>query len=337
LSEARSQERGTWYAPADPLVLKRYPSKPPEDPQMFSVYEQGQLRLYQLLFQSMPDGVIATDVNGMITEANHAALNIFGRRTDEVEGQSVFQFLEVEYGSPIQEIIGREIVRGRAIHSRHVFVRRLDGKRRSCTLHVFPLIEECGILRAVGIIRDRTELEELTQIDEKTKLLNHRTFSQRVQEQVLMARRKDKGLGLVYIDLRKFKELNDQFGHDEGDRVIKMVARRLDEGVFRTDFKARSNSAGDEFMLLLTDIDEEGVKKALVKIVRSTTFHAELIDSTDSLVSVPVSADIGVCWRRGEHVPDAKAFIGTADRAMFICKKRVKAGESLEYHIDKIS
>lgn len=336
MAESKHETFGSSYPPpADSAVLEHYPTKRPSDPGLIPVYEQGQLKLFRLLFQNMPDGVVGTDVHGLITEANQAALEIFGRKAEELEGRPVFQHLEDEFGTPIDEIIGREIMRGRAIKARHVYVRRPDGVRRSCTLNAFPLVENGNILRAVGIFRDRTELEELMQIDEKTKLLNHRTFLQRVQEQILMARRKDKPLALVYLDLRKFKELNDQFGHEEGDRIIKMVARRLDEAVFRTDFKARSNNAGDEFTVLLTEIDLENVHKAVAKIAAATSFETELLDEHGRLETVSVSADIGICWRKGEHIPDAKAFIALADRAMYTCKKRVKAGEKLDHCLDK--
>lgn len=320
---------------ADSEVLKKYPAKRPSDPSMLQVFEQGQLKLFRMLFMNLPDGVVVTDVHGFITEANPSALEIFGLRAGELEGQSVFYNLEDEYGAPINEIIGRSIIRGVPTRDRQITVLRPNGDRRACTLSVFPLVEDGKILRAVGVFSDRTELMELVQIDEKTKLMNHRTFLQRVQEQVITARRKDRPLALVYLDLRRFKELNDRFGHEEGDRVIKMVARRLEEALFKTDLKARSNCAGDEFMALLSEIDADYIRKAAEKIANRMTFETELIDNFGRLIPVQISADIGICWRRGEHIPDAKAFINLADVAMYECKKRVKNGELRNYWIDR--
>lgn len=324
---------GSSYPPkADPEMLARYPSRRPSDPALVPAYEQGQLKLLQLLFQHLPDGVVATDPEGLITEANPAAAEIFGRMPEELVNQPIFQHLEDEHGTPLSEVIGREITRFRFVRNRHVYVKRPDGTRRSCTLSAGPLIQDGFILRAFGIFRDRTELEQLVQIDDLTGLLNKRAFEQRLREQILMARRKDEPLALAYLDLRRFKELNDRFGHAEGDRVIKQVGHRIDTGVFDTDFKARSNRAGDEFLVLFTRIVQENVPKAAKKLVAAVTFEAPLIDpETGRVEQVPVSADIGIVWRRGADIPDAEALIEMADKCMYGCKKKVKAGETHEY------
>lgn len=324
---------GSSYPPkADPEMLARYPSRRPSDPELLRQWEEGQLKLLQLLFQHLPDGVVATDPEGLITEANPAAAEIFGRTPTELVNQPIFQHLEDEHGTPLSEVIGREITRFRFVRNRHVYVKRPDGTRRSCTLSAGPLIQDGFILRAFGIFRDRTELEQLVQIDDLTGLLNKRAFEQRLREQILMARRKDEPLALAYLDLRRFKELNDRFGHAEGDRVIKQVGHRIDTGVFDTDFKARSNRAGDEFLVLFTRIVQENVPKAAKKLVGAVTFEAALIDpETQRVEQVPVSADIGIVWRRGADIPDAEALIEMADKCMYGCKKKVKAGEEHEY------
>lgn len=327
----RRKTFGSSYPPkVDPVVLARFPSRRPSDLSLVPAYEQGQLRLLQLLFEHVPDGVVGTDPLGFITEANSAALEIFGRKAEELEGKPIFEYLVDEYGSPLADAIGREITRFRVIRNRHVFVKRPDGTLRSCTLCAGPLVEDGSILRAFGIFRDRTELEALVQIDELTGLLNKRAFLERAEEQIRMCRRKDEPLAIAYIDMRRFKKLNDHFGHAEGDRVLMKVGARLRKEVFETDFCSRLH--GDEFCVLLTRIGRADVEKVGRKIARATSFEIDLVDQkTQQIESVSVSGDIGIVWREDGYIPDAKAMLALADRSMFDCKAAVKRGETVPF------
>ena len=330
----RQETFGSSYPPkADPEVLARFPSRRPSDPSLVPMYEQGQLQLLRMLFEHVPDGVVGTDPSGIITEANPAALEIFGRTPEELEGQPIFVYLEDEYGMHLDELIGREISRFKFVNGRHVYVKRPDGTRRSCTLCARPLIENGTIVRAFGIFRDRTELEQLVQIDEKTGLLNERAFLQRVEEQIRFARKKDLPIAMVYFDLRDFKPVNDRFGHAEGDRVLKKVGKILDETAFKTDFLSRLH--GDEFAILLRDIDRTKVLKPANRLAEAMTFKIDLVDpKTGEMEVITIRADIGICWRRGGDIPDAKALLEQADRRMYACKQSAKRGEPRLFCID---
>lgn len=334
MPEPKRETFGSSYPPkADPEVLARFPSRKPSDPSLIPAYEQGQLRLLRMLFDHVPDGVVGTDPSGHITEANPAALEIFGRKAEELEGQPVFKYLEDERGAPLEFVIGHEISRLKFVSSRHVYVKRPDGTRRSCTLRAKPLVEDGTIVRAFGIFHDRTELEQLVQIDELTGLLNRRTFLERSEEQIKMGRRKDEALALAYVDMRKFKRLNDRFGHAEGDRVLKKVGSRLQKAVFDTDFCSRLH--GDEFCVLLTRIARADVDKVGKKLAEATSFEIDLVDqNTGQIENVSISGDIGICWREDGDIPDAEALLDRADKCMFACKQEVKSGGTCSYKID---
>lgn len=317
----------------DSVIRGLYPSREPSDPSLVPAYERGQLKLHQLLFKNLPDGVVATDPYGMVTDANPAALEIFGCGFDELIGTQIFAHIQDEYGLSLVETVGRVVVGAGFVRNRHVFVKRPDGTVRSCTLCVGPMVEGGVLLRAFGIFRDRTELEQLVQIDEKTGLLNERTFLQRVEEQIKMARRKDEPLAMVYFDMRSFKPLNDHFGHAEGDRVIKKVGKRLDNAAFQTDFKSRLH--GDEFAILLTRIGRADLEGAAQKLAAAVSFEIDLVDPrTGRMETVPIRADLGVAWRRGADLPDAKVLLELADKRMFMCKAAAKNGENCSFRID---
>lgn len=334
LEDPKQETFGSSHPPkADPEILARFPSRQPSDPALIPAYEHGQLRLHQLLFQHLPEGVVTTDPFGLIIEANPAALEIFGRSSKDLEGQPVFKYLEDAYGMPLDELIGREVSRHKFINNHHVYVKRPDGSRRSCTLCAKPLIEEGTIVRAFGIFRDRTELEELVQNDDLTGLFSKRAFLERAEDQIRMCRRKHESLAVVYIDMRKFKRLNDRFGHAEGDRVLMKVGSRLKKAVYETDFCSRLH--GDEYCVLLTRIGQEHLDKVAHKLAEATSFDIDLVDqNTGQIESVSVSGDIGICWREDGDIPDASALLKLADRAMFDCKMAVKRGEDCLYRIN---
>ncbi len=298
--------------------------------------ERDEYEVLRAAIDDLQEGFVTTDGSGLVNEANGAACELFGRKSSELAGTPIFAYLEDEYGVSLADLIGRDIAQKKAVPKRRVFVKRPDGSLRACSLYVRPLLGKNGEIRRVyGILNDLTELELRSQIDDKTGLLNHRTFLERVQEQVRMARRKDEPHALVYIDLREFKKLNDTYGHPEGDRVIKMMGHRLDSRLFQTDFKARSNSAGDEFMVLLTRVEKDHLQKVAEKVLEVVTFEMGLVNpDSDRAATVTISADIGICWRRGADIPDAEAFIATANKVMRTCKRNVKEGKPCTYLID---
>ncbi len=318
---------------ADQGVMERYPSRRPSNPALVPAYEVGQLKLLRLMFHHVPIAMVATDPFGVIVDANPCAIELFGPPLSELVETPIFSHLEDEYGAPLADVIGRQVADFRIVRDRHVFVKNKDGTRRSCMLDVVPLVEDGQILRAFGVFRDRTELEKRTEVDEKTGLLNERTFLKRVEEQIRMARRKDEPLAMVYIDMRHFKQLNDFFGHAEGDRVIRKIGQVLEETAFATDFKSRLH--GDEYAVLLTRIDREKVEKAVGKIAKALAFEIDLARPKDGrIIAANIHADIGVVWRQGADIPSSKELLELADRVMFKAKRRHKDGEDLPFLIE---
>ncbi len=292
------------------------------------MYEEGQLRLFRLMYDMAPDAIVATDPVGLITEANPAARTLFGRACKEMEDQPVFELLVDEFGQSLTDTIGRQIRDRKQIRDRHVFALRPDGVRVPVSLSVYPLIEDGEIVRVIGFFRDRSELEKLVRIDEKTGLLNERMFQERLNEFVLLGRHKHLPLAVAYFDLRGFKPINDRFGHAEGDRVIKKIGALLKANTYESDIRSRLH--GDEFAVLLVRIDREHLEGVAAKLARALTFEIDLIHpKSGDMERVSIRADVGIAWREGAAIPDGKAFLELADHAMYLCKR-----EKLEYRLD---
>ena len=282
-------------------------------------------RVLRHLVDALPDAIMTTTPEGVIIEANPASHKLFHRDASRLHGTSVFSYLVDEYGAPLESVIGRIINSFQDVRSRHVFVKWGAGEdeQTSCCLTAYPLIvEENGVKRidrVVGIFRDQTELEKLVTTDKLTGLLNENGLAARLTEHVLLARRKKFQLAIAYMDLSKFKPVNDTFGHDEGDRALMKFGARLKAGIFDTDIGARKH--GDEFVALLIRPEFASLGKIANKLVQATRFPIDLRHKDDRLETLNISASIGICWREGAGIPeDPKYFLALADKAMYKCK-----------------
>jgi diguanylate cyclase (GGDEF)-like protein len=112
--------------------------------------------------------------------------------------------------------------------------------------------------------RATSELALRARTDPLTDLLNHQAFTEELEQEVERARRYDHGLALVFLDVDRFKEINDTLGHPEGDRVLRCVARLLRETLRASDLAGRMG--GDEFAACLLETDAEAAGHFLARL-----------------------------------------------------------------------
>ncbi|QCF25214.1 GGDEF domain-containing protein [Hydrocarboniclastica marina] len=144
-----------------------------------------------------------------------------------------------------------------------------------------------------------TAEQQLARTDPLTATLNLRAFREQLQYSLALARRHKGHLTLAYIDLDDFKKINDQLGHDEGDRILAAVAAALRNTSRASDTVARLG--GDEFALLMPGTDLEGarkvlrpLKRALLEINRSDNQRVTCSVGAVTFLHVPASAEIAV-------------------------------------------
>ncbi|MGB0721155.1 MAG: diguanylate cyclase domain-containing protein [Gammaproteobacteria bacterium] len=158
------------------------------------------------------------------------------------------------------------------------------------------------------------ELRSMAQYDPLTGLPNRRLFDDRVQQAGALAQRRGKVFALLFIDLDRFKPVNDTYGHGAGDELLKQVAERLKEGVRASDTVARLG--GDEFCLLLLDVD---------CLLNAEAVAQKLLDEINkpfdlSVGQVSISASIGVALFPHEGI-DWEDALREADAAMYRAKR----------------
>jgi len=157
------------------------------------------------------------------------------------------------------------------------------------------------------------EMENLAQHDALTGLPNRRLFLDRLEKAIARARRSSQPLALLFIDLDKFKDINDCFGHEAGDAVLQSVAKRLSAQVRDSDTVARLG--GDEFVVLLENIDScDKVAEVAAKLCNSMQ---EPLPYANQFLNISMSVGVSLHPQDGETLDQ---LINNADRAMYQAK-----------------
>lgn len=284
---------------------------------------------YRELVEHMNDGVfvlraVGTAPDFLLTQLNPAGAAITGVDVDEALGRPVLDVLPGLVASGVMDLIARVYHTARAEQvpmSRYVDDRRdlwIDGR-----LYKLPGGDVVGIFSDVTqrklaeqTLRDaRKRLETLAYYDQLTGLPNRRLLLDRLERARAVADRENDQLAVCYLDLDEFKPVNDAFGHETGDRLLRAVAERLTASVRPGDTVARWG--GDEFAVLLTAVTSlETCAQTLERILRSLS-ERKVIEEQPK----PLSASIGVTLY--PHDPaDAGGLLRHADHAMYLAKQR---------------
>jgi diguanylate cyclase (GGDEF)-like protein len=162
------------------------------------------------------------------------------------------------------------------------------------------------------------QVRQLAIADELTGLMNRRGFMMLAEHQRSLADRKGSSFGLVFLDVDRFKTINDTHGHEEGDRALKELAGLLQRTFRRSDVIARLG--GDEFIVLMIDINQDGVKLVLDRLQANVAAFNQ-----DDRFSWRLSISLGVALYDAARPMALDDLMALADRAMYQAKERSKA------------
>ncbi|WP_043743791.1 diguanylate cyclase domain-containing protein [Paramagnetospirillum magneticum] len=218
----------------------------------------------QGVLASVAEGIITVDERGLIESANPAAERMFGHGKGKLVGQHIGVLMGPEQREHHQEMFGQYLsgsakLMGRSVESMGY---RADGGRFPMEISVSELRYGKGRL-FTGILRDISERKEneerikrLAHHDTLTGLPNRNLLNDRISHALARVRRHGGRMAVLYVDLDKFKPINDTLGHEAGDAVLKEVARRLDNCVRSSDTVSRVG--GDEFVVVVEEIGRPG-------------------------------------------------------------------------------
>ncbi|WP_165313606.1 GGDEF domain-containing protein [Vibrio ziniensis] len=165
------------------------------------------------------------------------------------------------------------------------------------------------------VLERTAELERLTQIDPLTELYNRRGMTERIESSINLADRKGIQLGLLWIDIDWFKEINDTYGHAAGDESLRAMAKIIKETIRSYDMAARWG--GDEFLVLLVNVDERDLVQMAHRLCAQISKH-----KFSECFSITVSVG-GAMYVRGQYID---TLLQNADTALYKAKENGRNG-----------
>jgi diguanylate cyclase (GGDEF)-like protein/PAS domain S-box-containing protein len=279
----------------------------------------------QVTLNSIGEAVISTDIAGNVTYLNVVAERMIGWSQAEAKGQpftNVFRIVDSAtretMRSPMDLAIQENKPVGLAIDS--VLIRR-DGVEASIENSAAPIRDRGGrVTGAVIVFHDISEtrsmalkMSHLAQHDYLTDLPNRLLLNDRLTQAISLARRRRKQLAVLFLDVDRFKHINDSLGHLIGDKLLQSVARRLTKCVRGSDTVSRQG--GDEFVVLLADVEHATAAGYSAAKILSAQAEKHCISEHD--LNVTLSIGISVFPDDGE---DAETLIKNADAAMYHAK-----------------
>ena len=280
--------------------------------------------LLDSIYKSATDfGIITYDKNRVVTSWNVGAQHIIGYSSDEMLGHSadrIFVQQDRDNRIPESETI-KALQQGRAADYRwHM---RKDGTLFWADGVVTPMFDDnhqhIGYLKILRDITSRKiaeeEMQQLANFDKLTGLVNRFSFDRKLREFIAMSRRNQQSMALLALDLDRFKDVNDTFGHHVGDLLLKLAAQRMQQSARDTDVIARLG--GDEFAVLLPNLQQwESAGDIARKLILSLTQPFQ-IEGREVFIGCSVGIAI---WP--QDTEDPFLLMNKADQALYRAKKR---------------
>jgi diguanylate cyclase (GGDEF)-like protein/PAS domain S-box-containing protein len=276
---------------------------------------------------SIGDGVISTDMSGNVTYLNAVAERMTGWRREEAVGRPLARVFRIVDGvtreaspNPMELMVPSNATVG--LTPNCVLIRR-DGVETAIEDSAAPIRDRRGrISGAVMVFHDVSaaratsrHISHLAAHDSLTDLPNRMLLTDRLSQAIASARRHRHHLAVVFLDLDRFKEINDSLGHGIGDRLLQSVAGRLVASVRSSDTVSRYG--GDEFVLLLSRLERaDDAAASARKVITALTTPFEVAG-----LELHVSVSIGVSIYPDDGM-DAETLIKNADTAMYCAKER---------------
>lgn len=271
---------------------------------------------YLELAENAPIGIVTCDLEGKIIYTNQKTLEILG--SPDIEETKKINLLTF----PLLVSHGLSQKLQRCLQSNESVACEMDyeskwGKRVWLRIHIKPQVDTNGVIGAQVIIDDVTErkklemeLRHLSVTDVLTETYNRRYIIQKLEEEIGRARRTGREFSLIMLDIDHFKSVNDRFGHNTGDLVLKSVAEVIGKRLRRIDTLARWG--GEEFVILLPETT-----------VNNAAILAEELRESLSRMEIPGVGGITVSFGIAGYCPEdtVDTLVQRADDLMYEAKK----------------
>jgi diguanylate cyclase (GGDEF)-like protein/PAS domain S-box-containing protein len=282
--------------------------------------KESEQRLFAFL-EYAQDLIQMNAPDGRFIYANRAWLRTFGYRKEELSGLTLSDLVHPDSSASFAEEFGRVLTQGERGSLDDLYLTR-DGNtvnvegNLSCSFRGKEPVAVWGICRDVTKKRrEDQQLYRMAHHDVLTDLPNRQLFMDRFQQLRAMSNRVDRHMAVLYLDLDRFKSVNDTLGHAFGDRLLQSVAARLTASVRETDTVARMG--GDEFVIALGNLrGAEGAETVARKVLQALSAPHQI--ETHELL---ISSSIGISVYPDDG-SDLDELLEKADTALYCAKEQ---------------
>jgi diguanylate cyclase (GGDEF)-like protein/PAS domain S-box-containing protein len=297
---------------------------------------ESELRLADNVFNHTEEGILISDSSNQILRVNPAFSKITGYSSEEAIGRMPEDlFKSNEHDEAFYQELWQTLLE-KGAWSGEIWNRAKDNRHYPTWQNISVIRDaEDNIIQYMSIFSDITDkkiaeehIHNLAQFDQLTGLPNRNLFNDRLEQALIRSQRSQQPVGLMFIDLDRFKYVNDSLGHQAGDELLKQVAGRLSECVRKQDTVARLG--GDEFTIILEQINKaESCAMVAAKILKKL---AEKVDLGQQHVTIGGSIGISIF---PDDAEEAEGLIKNADMAMYQAKQLGK--NQYRFYTDELS
>ena len=260
-------------------------------------------------------------VGPRVAFVNDGFCSLYHRRRDELIGQTPAVFGIVERQQAISDTLLQHVFEHRPFEA-EVTARRADGEEFELALKLVPVEDGGQLTHWVAFLRDVTveknqvvSLRHQATHDALTGLPNRTLLFDALEGAIEKGRAEGTSVAFMLMDLDRFKEVNDTFGHQFGDAVLKQVAFRVQNQLHEDDFVARLS--GDEFAVVLRNVDDANSAASAARRLVNTLAQPFVVETQ----VLEVGASIGIAMFP-DHGADARTLLRRADVAMYAAKQQ---------------
>lgn len=283
---------------------------------------QDKLRLSAQVFVNSAEAIVITDINNNIMQVNKAFTDITGYSSEDVIGKNPRVLKSGQQGPEFYQEMWRVLLETGCWQG-EIMDRRKNGEIYPKWLSIAVVRDELGeISNYIALFSDITErkasfdrIQHLAHYDALTHLPNRTLLNDHIDLAIAAAKRNRTRLAIVFLDLDRFKNVNDTQGHHVGDTLLQAVAVRLQECVRESDTVARLG--GDEFVILLNSIHDE--KDAALVAGKVIDLIGKPFELGDYRAEIGTSIGISIY---PEHGTDKFTLLKHADAAMYLAKEK---------------
>ncbi|MDO8931575.1 MAG: EAL domain-containing protein [Rhodocyclaceae bacterium] len=290
--------------------------------------QQEELQMAALVYKASAEAMFITDAANRVVAVNPAFTHLTGYTPEEVLGKDPKILGSSKNSASFYRDMWQSLKKTGQWQG-EIWNKRKNGEEFAEWLTINTIFDDAGgVHRRVSLFSDITEMKKAEETiwqqanyDLLTGLPNRRLFRDRLQQELRNSRREKLPLALLSVDLDRFKEINDAFGHAVGDQLLVEIAKRLASCLRESDTVARTS--GDGFGIALTRISDPGAAERIAQTVLQKLAEPLSVEKEAAYIS----ACVGITLYPND-AEDMETLLKNAEEAMYVAKKQGRGGVS---------